>query len=63
MARPSPTSLLSRLARDESAATSIEYALIAIIISVGIILALQAFANAEAELFQYIREKVVTAIS
>ncbi|MCK6502719.1 Flp family type IVb pilin [Myxococcota bacterium] len=63
MARPSPASTLKRLAHDESGATSIEYALIAILVSVGIILALQAFANAENELFEYIRTKVVEAIS
>ena len=63
MAPTHPRAQLRRLVSDESGATSVEYALIAVIVSVGIILALQAFANAENELFEYIREKVITAIS
>lgn len=59
----SPLALLTqRLVDDESAATAIEYALIGIIVSVGIIVALQAFAESEAELFAFIRATVVTAI-
>jgi len=57
-----PMTLAARLVRDDRGATSIEYALIGTLISVGIIVALSSFASAENGLFMFIRNTVVGAI-
>ncbi|MCB9780766.1 MAG: Flp family type IVb pilin [Alphaproteobacteria bacterium] len=56
------TSTLQRLVRDESAATSIEYALIATLVSTFIIGSLTFFADSLGSTFDYISTKVSTAL-
>lgn len=48
--------------RDESGATSIEYGLIAIIISVGIIVSLNAFAGALSDLWFFVSNTIDASI-
>ncbi len=54
--------ILGRLLDDESGATAIEYGLIAMVVSVGIIASLIAWADAANGLFAYIDEKVTGAL-
>ncbi|HJN77299.1 MAG TPA: Flp family type IVb pilin [Myxococcota bacterium] len=47
------SSFLRRFLADESAATSIEYGLIAVVVSVGILASVQAFSGSLANLWNY----------
>ena len=50
---------IRHLVRDESAATAIEYALIATLISVALIAGLTAYADSANELWTFVAETVV----
>ena len=54
--------MISRFFKDESGATAIEYAMIATLVSVGIIAGLTAFADASNTLWNYITTTVLAAI-
>ncbi len=53
---------LRRLWTDDSGATSIEYGLIAVIVAVGIVISLYAYAEAAESLFTYVDTTVSGAI-
>ena len=53
---------LQRLWHDDSGATSIEYGLIAVIVAVGIVVSLYAYAEAADSLFTYVDTTVTGAI-
>lgn len=55
--------LARRLVADESGATAVEYGLIAMVVSVGIIASLVAWAEAANGLFTYIDEQVTGALA
>lgn len=55
--------LWCRLLDDDSGATAIEYGLIAMVVSVGIIASLVAWADAANGLFSYIDDKVTGALA
>jgi len=54
--------MLNRFLRDESAATSIEYGLIAVVVSVGIIASLSYFSDALNDLFLYTATSVTSKL-
>ena len=54
-------SLISRLFRDESGVTSIEYGLIAALVAVAAIVALQNLGGALQDIFQYVADTLGTA--
>jgi len=54
--------MISAFIRDESAATSIEYGLIAMVVSVGIIVSLQYFTDSLDNLFSYTSDSVTSKL-
>ena len=52
--------MISAFIRDESAATSIEYGLIAMVVSVGIIVSLQYFTDSLDSLFSFTSDSVTS---
>ena len=54
--------MLTQFLRDESGATSIEYGLIAMVVSVGIIASLQYFTDALNGLFSYTSDSVTSKL-
>ena len=52
--------MLRRFIDDESAATAIEYGLVATIISIGILVSIQTFASSLSDLWLYASSQVVS---
>jgi len=52
--------MFRRFLEDESAATSIEYGLIAVVVSVGIVVSVQAFSGSLSNLWNYTATTVTT---